>query len=379
MGMLFQSSALLTDKSVFGNVAFPIHEHTDLSATMIRRLVLMKLEMVGLRGARDLNPSELSGGMMRRVALARAIALDPELIMYDEPLTGLDPISKGIIAKLIRELNDALGTTSIVVTHNVGEACSIADYMFLIGEGVLVAHGTPEEMLASREPMVHQFMSGLPDGPVAYHYPVVANLGAWVIASVQRLGRAGLFFFRLLAGSMRSLRRPRVLIGQVYQVGVLTLVIIVVAVQGYYTLVDFGAESSLGLVVALTLTRELGPVLTALLFAGRAGSAVTAEIGLMKATEQLGAMEMMAVDPIERVVAPRFLAGLLSVPILTVIFIAVGILGSHVVGVGTLGIDGGEYWSSMRSGVDVVADILNGIIKSIVFGVVIIWIAVFEG
>jgi len=120
-------------------------------------------------------------------------------------------------------------------------------------------------------------------------------------------------------------------------------------------------------------------VLTALLFAGRAGSAVTAEIGLMKATEQLGAMEMMAVDPIERVVAPRFLAGLLSVPILTVIFIAVGILGSHVVGVGTLGIDGGEYWSSMRSGVDVVADILNGIIKSIVFGVVIIWIAVFEG
>lgn len=216
----------------------------------------------------------------------------------------------------------------------------------------------------------------------------IASIGAWVLSSVQRLGRASLFFLQLLAGSARALARPRVLIGQVFQVGVLTLVIIVVAafligmvlaLQGYYTLVDFGAESSLGLVVALTLTRELGPVLTALLFAGRAGSAVTAEIGLMKATEQLGAMEMMAIDPIERVVAPRFIAGLLSVPILTVIFIAVGILGSHVVGVGTLGIDSGEYWSSMRSGVDVVADILNGIIKSIVFGIVIIWVAVFEG
>lgn len=174
MGMLFQSSALLTDRTVFGNVAFPIYEHTDLSPELVRRLVLLKLEMVGLRGARDLSTSELSGGMMRRVALARAIALDPELIMYDEPLTGLDPISKGIIAKLIRELNDALDTTSIVVTHNVGEACNIADYMYLIGDGVVVGEGTPEQMLSSRDPMIHQFMSGLPDGPVAYHYPAPA-------------------------------------------------------------------------------------------------------------------------------------------------------------------------------------------------------------
>ena len=171
MGMLFQSSALLTDQSVFGNVAFPINEHTNLSPALVRRLVLLKLEMVGLRGARDLASTELSGGMARRVALARAIALDPELIMYDEPLTGLDPISKGVIAKLIRELNDALGTTSIVVTHNVGEACGIADYMYLIGDGVVVGAGTPDEMLNSSDPMVHQFMGGLPDGPVAFHYP----------------------------------------------------------------------------------------------------------------------------------------------------------------------------------------------------------------
>lgn len=184
MGMLFQSSALLTDQTVFGNVAFPVKEHTDLSPSLIRRLVLLKLEMVGLRGARDLSPAELSGGMMRRVALARAIALDPELIMYDEPLTGLDPISKGVIAKLIRELNDALNTTSIVVTHNVGEACNIADYMYLIGEGVVVGEGTPEQMLASRDPMIHQFMSGLPDGPVAYHYPA-AELESDLLSAVE--------------------------------------------------------------------------------------------------------------------------------------------------------------------------------------------------
>ncbi|MDH3281644.1 MAG: lipid asymmetry maintenance ABC transporter permease subunit MlaE, partial [Gammaproteobacteria bacterium] len=169
---------------------------------------------------------------------------------------------------------------------------------------------------------------------------------------------------------------------------VLTLVIVLVsglfvgmvlALQGYNTLVDFGAESQLGLVVALTLTRELGPVLTALLFAGRAGSALTAEIGLMKATEQLAAMEMMAVDPIERVVAPRFLAGFLSMPLLAVMFTLVGVVGGHLVGVGLLGVDSGVYWSSMQEGVDAREDILNGVIKSLVFGFVVTWIAVFEG
>ena len=180
MGMLFQSSALLTDLSVFDNVAFPLREQTNLPQELIRILVLLKLEMVGLRGARELMPAELSGGMQRRVALARAIALDPNMIMYDEPFVGLDPISMGVILKLIRELNDALGLTSIVVTHDVSEGRSIADYLYLLSGGKTIGRGTPDEMVDSDLPEVKQFMNGLPDGPVGYHYPAAeyrADLG----------------------------------------------------------------------------------------------------------------------------------------------------------------------------------------------------------
>jgi phospholipid/cholesterol/gamma-HCH transport system ATP-binding protein len=170
MGMLFQFGALFTDLSVFDNVAFPMREHTDLPESIIRDLVLMKLNAVGLRGARDLKPSELSGGMARRVALARAVALDPCLIMYDEPFAGLDPISMGVIVNLIRSLNDALGATSIVVTHDVHEAFSFVDYVYFVSAGVVVAEGTPEELRASELPFVHQFVHGEADGPVPFHY-----------------------------------------------------------------------------------------------------------------------------------------------------------------------------------------------------------------
>jgi len=171
MGMLFQSGALLTDLSVFENVAFPIREHKKLPEPILRTVVLMKLETVGLRGARDLMPSELSGGMARRVALARAIALEPMMIMYDEPFTGLDPISKGVIAKLIRELNETLGITSIVVSHDVAETCAISDYAYLMGDGRIIGKGTPDEVQRSASGHVRQFMDGLPDGPVPYRYP----------------------------------------------------------------------------------------------------------------------------------------------------------------------------------------------------------------
>lgn len=176
MGMLFQNSALLTDLNVFDNVAFPIREHTNLDERLIRHLILFKLQMVGLRGARDLQPSELSGGMARRVALARAIALDPMLVMYDEPFTGLDPISKGVIVKLIRETGDALGMTSLVVTHDVVEGLSIADNVLLLGGGRVVRQGTAEEIRSSTRPEVRQFIDGQPDGPVAYHYPAADYL-----------------------------------------------------------------------------------------------------------------------------------------------------------------------------------------------------------
>lgn len=170
MGMLFQSGALFTDVSVFDNVAFPLREHTRLPERMIRTLVLMKLESVGLRGASRLMPSELSGGMARRVALARAIALDPMMIMYDEPFAGQDPISMGVLVKLIRLLNDALGLTSIIVSHDVKETASIADYIYVVAEGRVVQHGTPAELARAPSDWVDQFMHGLPDGPVPFHY-----------------------------------------------------------------------------------------------------------------------------------------------------------------------------------------------------------------
>jgi len=214
------------------------------------------------------------------------------------------------------------------------------------------------------------------------------HLGASTLHSFQRLGRATLFLLELLASSVSLFARPRLLIKQLYAVGVQTLLIIVVAglfvgmvmaLQSYYALIDFGAEDSVGVMVSLALLRELGPVITGLLFAGRAGSALTAEIGLMKATEQLSGMEMMAVNPMKRIIAPRFIAGFISMPLLATIFSAVGVIGAYVVAVEMLGLDSGAFWSQPQNTVDLYLDIVNGIIKSIVFGFVVTWIAVFEG
>jgi len=170
MSMLFQSGALFTDMSVYDNIAFPMREHSNLSEALIEKMVLMKLEAVGLRGARDLAPGELSGGMARRVALARAIALDPELILYDEPFAGQDPISMGVIVRLIKDLSEALGLTSIVVSHDVTEVMSIADYIYIIAEKKIIGHGTPEEIRQQTSPLVQQFIQGEADGPVPFHF-----------------------------------------------------------------------------------------------------------------------------------------------------------------------------------------------------------------
>jgi phospholipid/cholesterol/gamma-HCH transport system ATP-binding protein len=171
MGMLFQRGALLTDLNVFDNVAYPLREHTDLPERLIQHLVLLKLHAVGLRGAWQLMPSELSGGMARRVALARAMALDPEILIYDEPFVGLDPISLGVILRLVRRMNDALGLTSIVVSHDVEETAEVADVSYLISDGKVAAKGTPDELAKNRSAIVRQFMAGLADGPVPFHYP----------------------------------------------------------------------------------------------------------------------------------------------------------------------------------------------------------------
>ncbi|AQL39395.1 ATP-binding cassette domain-containing protein [Pseudomonas syringae] len=171
MGVLFQSGALFTDLDVFENVAFPLRVHTELPEEMIRDIVLLKLQAVGLRGAVELMPDELSGGMKRRVALARAIALDPQILMYDEPFVGQDPIAMGVLVRLIRLLNDALGITSIVVSHDLSETASIADYLYVVGDGQVLGQGTPEELMSSDNPRIRQFMTGEPDGPVPFHYP----------------------------------------------------------------------------------------------------------------------------------------------------------------------------------------------------------------
>lgn len=216
----------------------------------------------------------------------------------------------------------------------------------------------------------------------------IQRLGASGIGFVSRLGAMALFMLQAFNGMLRILHRPRMIVAQLFSVGVQTTLIIVVAgffvgmvlgLQGYLQLSRFAAESSLGMGVALTLVRELGPVVTALLFAGRAGSALTAEIGLMKTTEQLAAMEMMAVNPMHRVIGPRFWAGIIALPTLAAMFSAVGIFGAHLIGVVQFGIDAGEFWSAMQASVDFHEDVLNGMIKALVFGVVVTWIALFEG
>lgn len=216
----------------------------------------------------------------------------------------------------------------------------------------------------------------------------IESLGRSTLGSIARLGRASMFLMQVFASLTGMLTRPGLLIKQLYSVGVHTLIIVVVAglfvgmvmaLQSYYALVDFGAEDSVSVMVVLSLLRELGPVVTGLLFAGRAGSALTAEIGLMKATEQLSGIEMMAVNPLERVIAPRFLAGFISVPILAATFSAVGVIGAYFVAVDLLGLDPGAFWSQAQSNVDLIDDLGNGMIKSAVFGFVAAWIAVFEG
>ena len=217
---------------------------------------------------------------------------------------------------------------------------------------------------------------------------LLQHLGKSTLDVFSKLGRSLFFLIHTLRGISDVCLRPVLLLKQIYSVGVLSFLLItisglfvglVLGLQGYYTLSDFGAEEALGIMVAASLVRELGPVVTGLLFAGRAGSALTAEIGLMKATEQLSAMEMMAVDPIKRIIAPRFFAGFISMPLLASLFSMIGIIGGNIAGVGLLGVDDGSYWSQMQENIDFYDDILNGIIKSFVFGFVITWIALFEG
>lgn len=409
MSMLFQSGALFTDMNVFDNVAYPLREHTNLPAPLLKSVVMMKLEAVGLRGAAKLMPSELSGGMARRAALARAIALEPDLIMFDEPFVGQDPITMGVLVKLISELNSALGVTCVVVSHDVPEG---AQYC-----GSHLDHGGQKKSSLTvalrrcrrrRTRACVSSLTALPTGrfrsairraTITLIYSkqgvkplmllnALAALGHSGIKTVRTFGRAGLMLFNAIIGKPEFRKHAPLLVRQLYNVGVLSMLIIIVSgvfigmvlgLQGYLVLTTYSAETSLGMLVALSLLRELGPVVAALLFAGRAGSALTAEIGLMRATEQLSSMEMMAVDPLRRVISPRFWAGVISLPLLTIIFVAVGIWGGSLVGVSWKGIDAGFFWSAMQNAVDWRMDLVNCLIKSVVFAITVTWIALFNG
>ena len=304
-------------------------------------------------------PSEMSGGMARRVALARAIALDPELMMYDEPFAGLDPISLGTAARLIRQLNDTLGLTSIVVSHDLEETFRIADHVIILANGKhrRAGHargsapqhrsaGAPVRQCAARRAGAFPLPRPVASrtilarrrlaGSTAMSWYKPSDVGFAVRSKLADLGCGARLFVRLLSLAAPSLRRFGLVRDQIHFLGNYSLAIIAVSglfvgfvlgLQGYYTLQRYGSSEALGLLVALSLVRELGPVVTALLFAGRAGTSLTAEIGLMKAGEQLAAMEMMAVDPVQRVLAPRFWAGVIAMPLLAAVFSAVGIMG----------------------------------------------------
>jgi hypothetical protein len=335
--------------------------------------------------------------MARRVALARAVALDPMLILYDEPFAGLDPISLGIIGQLIRRLNDALGASSVMVTHDVHESLAIVDYIYFVSDGRIVAQGTPDEIRASRDPFVHQFVHAEADGPVPFHYPAGADR-----APARRGGRMNAIAVRAAphrrddhrwhlaprlrqpllprgADELRPVAAPhpshhpralfqrRAVAAHHHGLGALRRPCARPAGLRHPAALRLG--DAVGVMVALSLLRELGPVVAALLFASRAGSALTAEIGLMKTTEQLKAMDMMAVNPIARVVAPRFWGGVMSMPLLAALFSAMGVFGGWFIGVVLIGVDDGAFWSQMQASVDFRYDIVNGIIKSVVFGI----------
>ena len=353
--------------------------------------------------------------MARRVALARAIALDPDLIMYDEPFAGLDPISLGVAANLIRQLNDTLGITSIVVSHDLEETFRIADQVICWPTARSLAQGTPDECVDSHDPLVHQFVHAEPDGPVHFHYPAPPLADDWSFGvsglpaphdAGANPGRAA--SARATLEDLRVARPPRAPVrarwcapagAALHAPGLVVatrstssattrwpiiavsglFVGFVLALQGYYTLQRYGSAEALGLLVALSLVRELGPVVTALLFAGRAGTSLTAEIGLMKAGEQLAAMEMMAVDPVRAHPGAALLGGVIAMPLLAV---RVQRRRHHRRLGGRRAADRRRrrrLLEQMQGGVDVWRDVGNGVVKSLVFGVICTFIALLQG
>ena len=405
MGMLFQNGALLTDLDVYENVAFPLRAHTNLPESLVRQLVLTKLHAVGLRGAARLMPAELSGGMARRVALARAIVMDPDILIYDEPFVGLDPISMGVICRLIKQMNEALGITSIVVSHDVQELSSIAHDSFLLSEGRVVASGTPEELARSDNAEVRQFMGGLADGPVPFHYPgaglrrrvvrrrrrgeqMSAATDSLPVAAVRRVGSMTLFLGQILARIVPALRRPGLIVAPDLQRRG--------AFAGHHHAVGHvrrhGARpAGLRRVPALRLRGLRRRARRARQSQGAGAGAHGAAVCRARryftdlrnrphevhraahrdADDGGGSAALRRRAALSRRLHRHAAAG-------RDVHACIALYGAQLIGVQQMGVDAGAYWSQTQNAVDL-HDVWEGVVKSLVFGVAVSLVAVYEG
>lgn len=406
IGMLFQGGALIDSMTVAQNVGLPLREHTRLSDSEIHEEVQRRLRAVGLDGKGDLYPGELSGGMNRRAAMARAIVMDPEILLVDEPFSGLDPINVRRIESLLVDLNRHLGLTIILTSHHLASSLRMADRLVFMVDGKALS-GPPTDLLESADPRVVEFLRAETD---EYHDPRESEademppedqavVPADVVPPIQRLGLRTLEMVehfgriaRFAPGVALALSQPpwrlRRIVDGVFDSGVKSLPVIVLSgavvgltlsLLGYTTLVRFGAEEALGSLVGLAMIRELGPVLTALLTAGRAGSAVAAEIATMVTTEQMDGLRMMSVDPVDIIVSPKALALALVMPLLSGLFIACAIFGGYTIAVGLLGVDPGSFMSSMQDAVEFREDVLQSLVKSVVFGGLVGLVATYRG
>jgi len=408
IGMLFQGGALLDSMTVADNVALPLREHTHLSEPDIDEEVQRRLRAVGLDHKGGLYPGQLSGGMNRRAAMARAIVMDPEILLVDEPFSGLDPINVRRIESLLVQLNRHLGLTVIMTSHHIASSLRMADRLVFLVDGRALS-GAPADLMASEDPRVVKYLSAASDDYVeqpeplrALDYPAepvaetrrpsildpVESLGSRSLRVVDHLGRIAGFGANVCSALLRSPYRVRRLIDDVFDSGVKSLPVIclsgmvvglTLSLLGYTTLVRFGAEEALGGLVGLAMIRELGPVLTALLVTGRAGSAVAAEIATMVTTEQLDGLRMMSVDPVDLVVSPKALALALVMPLLSALFIVCAVFGGYTIAVGLLGVDPGSFMTSMESAVDFHKDVMVSLVKAMTFGALTGLIATYRG
>jgi phospholipid/cholesterol/gamma-HCH transport system permease protein len=390
IGMMFQGGALLDSMTVFDNLALPLREHSRLDEGKIAERVHSRLEAVGLSGVDGLLPGQLSGGMTKRTALARAMIGEPEILLCDEPFSGLDPVAVRRIEALLERVNREWGITMVVTSHHIPTTLRMASHVvFLLDQRPAAGSrvhrgGGPGGLRRGTETEGSRPGGSSGSGMIA----PIERVGRRALEALGDLGRIALFGASVLLASLSRPFRIRRFLDELYDVGVRSLSIVclsgvavglLLALQGHDLLVRFGAEQLLGAAIGLTLIRELGPLLTALLVTGRAGSAIAAEIGTMVATEQLDGLRMMSVDPIDLVVSPKALAMVVALPLLSALFIVVALFAGYALGTAVFGVDGGQYVSSLESAVTFREDVLGSLLKAVLFGALVGVVATYRG